>query len=195
MLEKTGRRFFLRSPAGILELARNNMSVDVSDESLADARRLNDTEQSIPEIIDGYNWIRRRSGWDLASAENLVDALEAGSSRLGDALTRLATTDDIIDEQVASELGIPHFGQIRSELDRAIEALQTERLISPTASSPLLPVMRRITEGGKVDVQGYKLREEFRDLLRAIIEGSEDLYVWRLLDDDRFAADDPGHHP
>jgi len=136
MLEKTGRRFFLRSPAGILELARNNMSVDVSDESLADARRLNDTEQSIPEIIDGYNWIRRRSGWDLASAENLVDALEAGSSRLGDALTRLATTDDIIDEQVASELGIPHFGQIRSELDRAIEALQTERLISPTASVP-----------------------------------------------------------
>jgi len=55
--------------------------------------------------------------------------------------------------------------------------------------------MRRITEGGIVDVQGYRLREEFRDLLRAIIEGSEDLYVWRLLDDDRFAADDPGHHP
>lgn len=47
MLEQTGHRFFLRSPVGVLELARNIMSVDVSDESLADARRLNDLPDEV----------------------------------------------------------------------------------------------------------------------------------------------------
>lgn len=194
MLGRSGCKFFIRSPAGILELARNNMSVDVSDESLADARRLNDTEASLPKIIDDYNWIRMRSGWDVASAENLMDALEAGSPRLADALVRLATTDDVFDEAAARELEIPHFGQLRSDLDGAIAALQAERLISSTARSPLLPVMKRKAEGGKVDIQGYRLRDEFGALLRAIIESSEDLYLWRYLDDDRIAENQSEHN-
>lgn len=193
MLLQTGRKFLLRSPAGVLELARNNMSVEVSDESLADARRLNESAQPVHSVIGAYHWIRQRSGWDVASAENLFDALAVAQSPLSLALTRLATTDTIVDQQMASELGFPHFGQIRTDLDRAIEALQDERLISPTASAPLLPVMRR-TESGTVDVQGYRLREEVQDLFRAILEGSEDLYMWRYLDDDRLADEFPHHH-
>ncbi|UPO78899.1 PIN domain-containing protein [Arthrobacter sp. Helios] len=193
MLAKTGRRFFLRSPAGVLELARNNMSVEVSDESLADARRLNEAAQPVHSIISAYHWIRQSSGWDVASAENLLDALTVARSPLATVLTRLATTGEVVDQQMASELGFSHFGQVRTDLERTIDALQDERLISPTATAPLLPVMRR-TEGGTVDVQGYRLSEEVQNLFHAILEGSEDLYMWRYLDDDRLAEEFPHHH-
>ena len=194
MLSATGHKFLLRSPVGILELARNNLSIEVSDESLADARRLNDTEQSFPEIVNRYNWIRNRSGWDVASAQNLLDALQAGSPVLSEVLERLATTEEILDEGVATELGDLGFEQFRSDLDLAIEALQAERLISHTVSSPLLPVIRRSAEGGEIGLQGYRLREEFRELIQAIIERSDDFFLWQYLDDDRITTDSYVQH-
>lgn len=178
---RTGRQFYLRTPAQLLELAQESLAVNVSTESVEDATRISDQLdgadlgwKAIPlDAFVDYE-VEKAPRWDVESATRFLVELGWLDRVAGDATKLAVLTGGTIGHEILVRLGIIPEPLILRQIAAAIEE-QGKRMVqrgeAPVEALNMIEPVRKKQPKGDSVLVGYKIRKDFLfDLLQAVKE-------------------------
>lgn len=173
--KRTGKRFYLRNPAQLLELAQESLAVTVSSESVEDAVRISDQVEAVltsaPDYYEAFLQ-RLEPRWDEATATRFLYELSWLDQVAADATKLAVLTGGSIDHKTLLRLGITPepliLRQIAASIEEQAKKMVQQRDAPPEVLHMIEPVRRKQPEGESVLV-ACRIRKEFLfDLLQAV---------------------------
>lgn len=168
-LARTGHRFFLRTPAQLLDLAKDALNVSVHTDSVENADRLSRelTEWETRSFRHSF-LAPREYATNIRIAEIVLSELEESNPSASTALSLAAIRDGRLDGSVLHRMNITPSLQnvegLASDINSTIRHFVQRNDVPERAILILVPIFDEIDE----EFMGYRIHPDFIDAFRTV---------------------------
>jgi hypothetical protein len=168
-LARTGHRFFLRTPAQLLDLAKDALNVSVHTESVENADRLSrELTEWEPNSFRHSFLGTREYATNIRIAEIVLAELEESNPSARTALSLAAIRDARLDGSVLHRMNITpslqNVEELASDINSTIRHFVQRNAVAEKALLILVPIFDDINE----EFMGYRIHPDFIDAFRTV---------------------------